>query len=146
MKFDDGAPWIQNLTTTTTDDRLRFIIPVWKKKGIVMVSYTDSEDALYWQRLYKEEGLDSVSREAVRRLRDLFSGDPERDPQWTHVCDWSGGVHQWKAGEDSEEWSSYALQPSLDVPMYIAGEAFSQTQTWMEGALQTADGVIEKIM
>jgi len=35
-------------------------------------------------------------------------------------------------------------QPVADFPCYIAGEAYSTNQTWVEGALQTAEIVLQK--
>jgi hypothetical protein len=38
------------------------------------------------------------------------------------------------------------LQPDLDVPIYLCGEHYSEkSQQWMEGALETAHRVVEKI-
>jgi hypothetical protein len=35
-------------------------------------------------------------------------------------------------------------QPVDDVPCYVCGEAYSTDQTWVEGALQTAEIVLQK--
>jgi hypothetical protein len=37
----------------------------------------------------------------------------------------------------------YQDQP-LNIPLYICGEAYSDAQGWVEGALQTADLVLAK--
>jgi monoamine oxidase len=63
------------------------------------------------------------------------------------VADWSeGGVHLWNVGSKSWEIMPKMVQPiGDDVPCYICGEAYSTYQTWVEGALQTADFVVEKL-
>ena len=36
------------------------------------------------------------------------------------------------------------IQPRKDAGVYICGEAYSDAQGWVEGALQTADMVLKK--
>lgn len=63
------------------------------------------------------------------------------------VADWSeGGVHLWNVGAKSWNVMPQMVQPiAEDVPCYICGEAYSTYQTWVEGALQTADMVVKKL-
>jgi monoamine oxidase len=63
--------------------------------------------------------------------------------------DWSvdpygGGVHLWNRGYKSWEVVEQMTQPVADFPCYICGEAYSTNQTWVEGALQTAEIVLQK--
>jgi monoamine oxidase len=63
--------------------------------------------------------------------------------------DWSvdpygGGVHFWNRGYKSWEILEQITQPVADFPCYICGEAYSTNQTWVEGALQTAEIVLQK--
>lgn len=63
--------------------------------------------------------------------------------------DWSddpygGGVHFWNRGYRSWEILQQITQPVSDFPCYICGEAYSTNQTWVEGALQTAEIVLQK--
>jgi monoamine oxidase len=37
------------------------------------------------------------------------------------------------------------VQPGSKLPMFICGEAYSDAQGWVEGALQTADLVLAKL-
>jgi hypothetical protein len=62
--------------------------------------------------------------------------------------DWSvdpygGGVHFWNRGYKSWEILEEMTQPVKDFPCYICGEAYSTNQTWVEGALQTAEIVLQ---
>jgi monoamine oxidase len=36
------------------------------------------------------------------------------------------------------------IQPHAKMPLYICGEAYSDAQGWVEGALQTADMMLAK--
>ena len=39
-----------------------------------------------------------------------------------------------------------ALQPDPDLPVYIAGESFSRSQSWVEGAFETAEAVTDRLL
>ena len=51
---------------------------------------------------------------------------------------YSSGAHYWKKNYHSEDYYQDILNPDPSHPIYIIGEAFSQHQAWIEGALQTA--------
>ncbi|MGD9617643.1 MAG: M28 family peptidase [Alphaproteobacteria bacterium] len=70
-------------------------------------------------------------------------------PYYAVFRDWSqepfgGGWHFWKIGENAEQVSRYMQKPFDNVPLYLCGEAWSRQQGWVEGALETADGVLER--
>ena len=52
----------------------------------------------------------------------------------------------WRAGATSDEVMSRAIQPDPSVAIYLAGEAFSRMQSWVEGALETAELVIDRVL
>jgi monoamine oxidase len=39
-----------------------------------------------------------------------------------------------------------APQPDPNLPIYLAGESFSRSQTWVEGALETGADVVRRIL
>jgi monoamine oxidase len=53
-----------------------------------------------------------------------------------------GGWHHWKVGVRSTEAMERIYRPFDSLPLYICGEAYSTTNGWVEGALQTADLVL----
>lgn len=55
-----------------------------------------------------------------------------------------GAVHFWNTGFKSWEILNDMTQPVTDVHCYVCGEAYSTNQTWVEGALQTAEIVLQK--
>jgi monoamine oxidase len=56
-----------------------------------------------------------------------------------------GGWNSWNIGVDSRRVKMDILQPDPQAPVYICGEAYSDAQGWVEGALQTADLMLEKL-
>ncbi len=55
-----------------------------------------------------------------------------------------GGWNSWNIGVQSWEVKKRIIQPSDQRPLYICGEAYSDAQGWVEGALQTADMMLAK--
>lgn len=55
-----------------------------------------------------------------------------------------GGWNSWNIGVKSWEVKRQIIQPLSDRPLYICGEAYSDAQGWVEGALQTADMLLAK--
>lgn len=56
-----------------------------------------------------------------------------------------GGWNSWNIGVKSAEVKQQIIQPSADRALYICGEAYSDAQGWVEGALQTAEMLLEKL-
>jgi monoamine oxidase len=56
-----------------------------------------------------------------------------------------GGWNSWNIGVRSWEVKEKIVQPYPDRKLYICGEAYSDAQGWVEGALQTADRMLAKI-
>jgi Flavin containing amine oxidoreductase len=72
-------------------------------------------------------------------------------PDPTHaVCfDWrkepfGGGVNFWNVGADLQKLIPKMLCPQKNTNVYICGEAYSAAQGWVEGALETAEAVLQK--
>lgn len=55
-----------------------------------------------------------------------------------------GGWNSWNIGVKSWEVKKKIVKPFDDRDFFICGEAYSDAQGWVEGALQTADMVLEK--
>ncbi|MFL5346184.1 MAG: flavin monoamine oxidase family protein [Hyalangium sp.] len=56
-----------------------------------------------------------------------------------------GGWNSWNIGVNSFEVKRDIIQPVSEKPVYICGEAYSHAQGWVEGALETADLMLEKL-
>ena len=57
-----------------------------------------------------------------------------------------GGWNSWNIGVKSWEVKKQIIKPIGNVPLYICGEAYSDAQGWVEGALQTADMMLQKLV
>ncbi|HEX2204403.1 MAG TPA: hypothetical protein VHG91_13925, partial [Longimicrobium sp.] len=56
-----------------------------------------------------------------------------------------GGWNSWNIGVQSDQVQKEIAQPDPQVPVYICGEAYSDAQGWVEGALQSTDRVLQKL-
>ncbi len=63
-----------------------------------------------------------------------WGGDP-REIGWTF----------WRPGFRSDEIMALAPQPEASLGIYLAGESFSRSQSWVEGALESAELVVERL-
>ena len=142
-------PWFKNLPKITTNNHLRMIIPVNKEKGIIMISYTDNKFAEYWNNIYKKEGVDRLNQKIKEEIKESTDIIIPREPIQTNVYYWKYGVGYWGIGANSKEISRKMIQPFASSQQYIfcCGEHYSENfQQWMEGALETSNKVLEKII
>ena len=134
--------WFSNLRRTTTNSFLRQIIPINYETGLIMISYTDGEDIQKYKdknnKLLNEKKIMNIIHE---ELNTIFNCVPK--PTYFKVHYWEIGAHHWKKKYDSESISNLMLNPINNI--YICGEAFSQKQAWIEGALETSEKVVELI-
>jgi len=88
--------------------------------------------------------------EAHRQLLEMHgvAGRPDIPlPYAAAYRDWAedpygGGANFWNVHADSDQVARDILQPKPSVPVYICGEAYSHYQGWVEGALETADALL----
>jgi protoporphyrinogen oxidase len=126
-----GKPWC--LDRLITDSPLRYIIPVKPKEGIVMISYTESQDTKRWTGLKGRSLIKALRVE----LAKLFKGKPVPKIEWAIAYEWSEGCSYWIPGlYDPVAASKAALE--VAPGLHLVGESFSMRQAWMEGALEHA--------
>ena len=87
-------------------------------------------------------------REMHRQICQMHDVSYAPEPMDAAFMDWSddpygAGVHFWNPGYKSWEVLQTMTQPVADFPCFICGEAYSTNQTWVEGALQTAEIVLQ---
>ncbi len=87
--------------------------------------------------------------ETHRQLMTMHNAQYAPPPVEAAFADWSddpygGAVHLWNRGYQSWVLVNTITQPVDGFPCYICGEAFSTSQTWAEGALETAEIVLQK--
>lgn len=89
--------------------------------------------------------------EIARQLQQMHGLSYTPEVNNASFRDWGedpygGGWNSWNIGVKSWAVKEKITQPLNDVPLYICGEAYSDAQGWVEGALQTADIMLPKIM
>ena len=82
--------------------------------------------------------------EAHRQLKEIHGVSDAPEPYAASFRDWTeepygGGVHFWKLGYNSQECITRMIKPRHDEAVFIIGEAYSKTQGWVEGALETSE-------
>jgi len=140
----DNREWLSTLVKTTTNNDLRMVIPINPDAGVFMASYTDNRFADRWRRLEQSKGVDAVRARLERLLKKTF---PKTDGaiQDVRVFYWPCGVGYWGVGADSAAISRQLVSPMPGI--YVCGEHFSEkNQQWMEGALETSEEVVRRIV
>ena len=87
--------------------------------------------------------------DAARQLAEVHGLPESPDIIDAVFHDWrgdpfGGGWHFWRIGVRGDEAAQRIYNPIDGVPLYICGEAYSTTQGWVEGALETADLVLAR--
>jgi len=117
------------------------------------VKQTKSDDEE--NRLETENVTQQLIDEVTRQLAEIHGVDAEKiRPKEVFFKDWSddpfgGGWNFWNIGVKSPEVMQSIIQPCKDdknvpIPLYICGDAYSNWQGWVEGALETANMVLHK--
>lgn len=139
--------------------------------SLMMVSYNDLGSVPYWKALeegdpfpvgrnpFASRGAPApatgfeVTRQMVEaaqaQVRQVHGLDFVPRPYAAAYHDWSddpygGGWHAWKAGFKFWEIMPKIRQPVVGEDVYVCGEAYSINQGWVEGALQTAELMLEE--
>ena len=131
--------WFEHIPKTTTNNNNRYIIPINKEKGVIMIAYADSKYAKQWKE--NETRPKTFLKELTENIHKTF-GFIIHDPKYLKAFYWETGTAFWKPSYDSTVLYKQMLQPIHTMPLYVCGENFSQTQGWMEGALESSLDVI----
>ena len=132
----NGTVWFENISKTTTNNILKYIIPIDKSKGVIMISYTDSIFTQIW--IKHQEHIKTLIRLS---LSEIFPNIQIPDPQIIKYHYWECGCGYWLTNQDSKKISHKMLQPIPNKNLYVCGENYSMQQAWIEGALSTADKI-----
>lgn len=91
----------------------------------------------------------AMVEEVNRQLAKLHDLDYVPKPYSAAFMDWGddpfgGGWNSWNIGVKSWDVSKRVVQPDPDEPVYVCGEAYSHYQGWVEGALTTAEDMLQR--
>jgi monoamine oxidase len=144
-------------TTDMTIRKVWYVDTDFGAPAALLAMYTDGRHVEPWRATWDgalsgapaSAPMLAAVREQLRVLHATIPDVPE--PDGSAFMFWGGdpletGWHFWRPGDVSDEVMELAIQPQPEVPLHIAGEAFSRSQSWVEGALETAEKVIERLL
>lgn len=137
----DGSMWFNDISRVLTNNEMQYIIPINKKTGLIMITYTDGTIATRWNK-YKTE--DKLQERIQKNLNKIFPNKEIPEPIYIKSHYWSQGAHYWRPNYNSDKLY-HKIMKLYDYPMYIGGETYSHRQAWMEGSLETVNEIIKKI-
>jgi len=149
---EGGQPWLNSLLMASYNDIST--VPFWKglEKGEPFKGYRPSciepdikEMVLPMEFLSTEE----MVYVANKQLAEVHAQQEIPPPYSAVYHDWSGdpyggGWHEWKANYRLDEIMWKMLKPVDGDDIFIVGEAYSIGQGWVEGALDTAETMLEE--
>ena len=136
--------WFDGMGKISTNLPIKYIIPVNSKKGVIMISYTDSKFARYWIKQMAEGSFEVTLN---KQLKLLFPNIDIPKAKWYKHCPWNSGAGYWKKGYDRKLIMPQMIDPlGKNTNLYICGENYSSHQAWVEGSLETSDLVLDKIV
>ena len=135
--------WFKDLPRIITNSPIRTIIPIDKTRGLVMISYTDAKYAKEMNTHY-QKGKSHVIHYLQTQLKAIFPKRHIPKPIYIDGLYWVAGVNYWKKGGFGYKYAQ--LQYLKRNNMYLMGEAYSNKQAWIEGALQSAEMILGDII
>ncbi|HEY0070649.1 MAG TPA: FAD-dependent oxidoreductase [Chloroflexia bacterium] len=172
-KEDFGATAGESITDLPMRQCYYFGTDPADSHSLFLASYNDMSTVPFWSALerdplYEPKATELASEADVRRfasvqapramvaevmeqVRELHGLQPNRipDPYITYFKDWSedpygGGYHAWKARVAVKDVMPFMRQPYANEAIHICGEAYSDQQGWVEGALCEAEKMLQE--
>ncbi len=132
--------WQQGLEAPTPDD------PFIGDDDEENTDPGNEEGSVWGQYRASRRMVAEVARQ-LQQIHDLNFTPAVRNAAFRDWGDdpFGGGWNSWNIGVKSWEVKKKIINPIEGVPLYICGEAYSDAQGWVEGALQTADMMLAKL-
>lgn len=126
-------------------------------QALLLASYPDTDAVSFWRGLAPDSGripelesdLGDLAITEIRRELSEMHGVDVPQPTAGRFIDWTcwpygGGWHNWQPG-----WKSWETVAALGRPigggnLYVCGEAYSQAQGWVEGALESTENMLRE--
>ena len=151
-------PTIRGIRTTTdmTIRKVWYVDTAPDAPAALLAMYSDGRHVDPWRELWDGAHAGSPASEPMlaavqEQLRVLHPTVPQIPaPDGSALMFWGAdeletGWQFWRPGDISDEIIELAVQPNPEIPLYLAGESFSRSQSWVEGALETAESVVERL-
>jgi hypothetical protein len=126
--------WFKNMPKTLAQNKIQFIIPIDYETGLIQISYSDSYNADFWNNFKSDK---EIMKYLTKILNEMFPNKNIKDPEWITMHYWEAGDHLWKVGVDSKKIQKNIDDIFISKDIYILGEAYSDRQAWIEGAIET---------
>lgn len=149
---ENGKPWLNSLLMASYNDIST--VPFWKglESGPAFNGYrpacieAEVKNVMLNMECTVTEEMVNV---ANKQLGEVHAQPEIPKPYSAVYHDWSGdpyggGWHEWKANYRLDQIMWKMLKPVDGQDIYIVGEAYSIGQGWVEGALTTAETMLEK--
>lgn len=151
---DGAAP---RLTTDLPPRKLFYFGSEPERPAALLAAYTDGLHVGPWQELIGDAGsagspaptpmLGTLAR-YLGPIHPTVSDRPA--PSGSAFRSWGSDPYEtgwafWRAGARSDDVIKAAIRPIPAVDLFVCGEGFSRAQGWVEGALETADTVLDEL-
>jgi monoamine oxidase len=136
--------------------------------AVLMAAYTDDTATSYWSGLacgdddsFSNPALNERDQQALwcsrptvnaalKQLGAMHYDEPPPQPTGALFVDWSrdpygAAWHDWAPNVRSWRVGPKMRHPNKSLDLFICGEAYSQRQGWVEGALSSAEMVLGQI-
>ena len=118
---------------TIVDNKLQKIIKI--NDNVLMASYGDSANALYWNKV-KKLNKDKQIKIVSKYLEELNVKGTISD---VVIAYWDEGIHYYKPTKDLHKTIKTLSKPAKNV--YVIGEIISYKQGWVEGAIESVNRI-----
>jgi monoamine oxidase len=154
----DGPAAVPGIRTTTdlVNRKVLYFDEHMDAPAAVLAEYTDGGHLPSWVDLAGgvsngEPAPPAMLRRIGELLREIHPTVDIPDPNGSAFMHWGSDPQEtgwtfWSAGVRSDEIIELATKPEPDVPIFVAGEAFSRSQGWVEGAFKTAQAVVDRLV
>jgi monoamine oxidase len=124
--------------------------------SLLLAVYTDGRDVEPWLDLADgappgAPATSAMIEQVGRHLEVIHPGVDIPPPSGSAFVHWGAdphetGWHYWRAGARSADVIQGMSRPDPDLEFYICGEAYSRSQAWVEGAIETAAAVVNELV
>jgi len=115
-----------------------------------LLVYCSGRYARHWDSVFRRDWKEGVKK-MLAQIKTLHGVDELPEPDWDQVIwrFWPTGSHKFKTGVNVREALQKATvqqdRSAPDAEVYIVGDAYSEHQGWVYGALQTSDLALSQI-
>jgi monoamine oxidase len=167
-RADFGATAGESITDLPIRQCYYFGTDATDSRSLLLAGYTDMDPVRFWEPLDGEQrfSADGVSAAelqtvssptapsamvaaAMRQLCELHGRSDIPEPFVAWYRDWSddpfgAGYHAWQPGVSVRDVMQYMRRPDQAEAVHVCGEAYSDQQGWVEGALCVAERMLQE--